>query len=85
MEIKLIQYANLIEQGMSPQDAMLMTAETLGKTQSGQKLTPEEQMLGPMGQAGAMQPAAAGTDMTGMGAAPVATPQSPDMMSMFAE
>lgn len=46
----LYQYANLLEQGMSPDEAMLATADTLGRTQKGLPLGDSEQMLtsGPM-------------------------------------
>lgn len=37
----LFQYAGLVEQGMDPNDAMMMTAETLQNKRSGMPMTPE--------------------------------------------
>lgn len=42
----LFQYANLIQQGMSPEDALVNTAQTLQKTRSGQPLDQADATLG---------------------------------------
>lgn len=44
----LYQYADLLEQGMTPDDALMMTAQTLDQTRAG--IPPEQQAMPPMGQ-----------------------------------
>lgn len=54
----LFQYANLIEQGMTPEDAMLQTAQTLENTRKGQPIEDAElQATMPMMGGGAPAPA----------------------------
>lgn len=65
----LFQYANLIEQGMSPEDAMLLTAQTLEKTRAGQPLEAADMAAAPVANG-----VAPGMDM---GAAPA--PMSADV------
>lgn len=51
----LFQYANLVEQGISPEDALLQTAQTLEKTRRGEPLEDAEAMMAqPMGGAAPM-------------------------------
>lgn len=67
----LLQYANLVENGMSPEDALMMTAQTLQGTRQGQTIQDAEQAgMEAMGMPPAM-------GMAGTAAAP---PQPPGVM-----